>query len=147
VKVGYSYSWLLPASDLARIQEVIGTLRHRAIDLGGEVGDVRVLTGDEAQAVQQDAKVAVLFTATLPGATEGQYGLAAAGISSGPQSWSWHGAVVVSDVRIVSQLHAAAAALGLEVVEGYAGMVFESKKDNHGVVQVEQRQAFDWTDF
>lgn len=147
MKVGYSYSWLLPAGDLAQVQEIIGTLRHRAIELGSEVGGVSVLTGDDAQAVQQDAQVAVVFTATLPGATEGRYGLGAAGNLSDPQSWSWNGAVEVSDVRTVSQLHAAAAELGLEVVEGYGGMVFMSRKNALGVVQVEQRRAFDVENF
>jgi hypothetical protein len=51
---------------------------------------------------------------------------------------------MVSDVRKVSELHAAAADLGLEVCESYAGMVFESKKNGHGVVEVEQRSAFNW---
>ena len=147
MRVGYSYSWFLPAGDHAQVREVIDKLRQHAVDLGGEAGDVHVLTGDEAQAVQRDAQAAVVFSATLPGATKGRYGLAATGYSSGPQSWSWSGTVVVSDVRIVSPLHAAAAELGLEVTEGYGGMMFESKRNALGVVEVEQRQAFDWTDF
>ena len=147
MRVGYGYSWFLPAGDLALVWEVIDKLRQHAVELGGKVGDVSTLTGDEAQVVQQDAQAAVLFTATLPGATEGRYGLSAAGISSGPQSWSWSGAVVISDVRAVSQLHADAAELGLEVVEGYGGMIFTSKKNAQGGVEVEQRQMLDWTNF
>lgn len=143
MRVGYSYSWLLPAGDVVHVREVIDKLHQHAVELGGGAGDVHVLTGDEAQAVQRDAQAAILFTATLPGATEGRYGLAATGISSGPQSWSWNGAVVVSDVGIVSQLHAAAAELGLEVAESYAGMMFESNRNALGVVEVEQRWAFD----
>lgn len=147
MRVGYGYSWSFPAGDLAQVREIIAKLRQHAVELGGEVGDVRVLNGVEAHAMRHDAQAAVMFTATMPGATEGRYGLAAAGNSSGPQSWSWNGAVVVSDVRTVSQLHAAAAKLGLGVVESYAGMMFESKRNALGVVEVEQRQAFDWTDF
>ena len=147
MKLAYVYSWLLPAGDLAQVREVINKLRQNAVEFGGEVGGVSVLTGNDAGTVQQDAQAAVLFTATLPGATQGQYGLAAAGISSRPQSWSWRGAVVISDVRAVSLLHSAAAELGLEVVEGYAGMVFTLKKSAQGVVQVEQRRVFDWTNF
>lgn len=143
MRVGYSYSWFLPAGHLALVREVIDRLRQHAVELGGEAGDVRVLTGDDAQAVQPNALAAVLFTATLPGATEGRYGLAAAGISS----WAWHGSVVSSDVRAVSQLHEAAAELGLEVAESYAGMVFTLKKNALGVVEGEQRWAFDGTDF
>lgn len=147
MNVGYGYFWSLPAVDLAQVREVIFKLRQHAVELGGEVGSVSVLTGDEAQAVQPEARHGVVFPATLPGATQGQYGLAAAGISSWPQSWSWHGAVVVSDVGIVSQFHAAAAELGLEVAESYAGMMFESKRNALGVVEVEQRQAFDVENF
>jgi len=102
-----------------------------------------VLTGDEAQAVQPKAHHAVMFTATIPGSTEGKYGLAAAG----DFSWSWSGAVVISSARMVSEFHAAAADLGIEVVERYGGMVFTSGKNASGVVEVEQRQAFDWIDF
>ena len=147
MRVGYSYSWFLPAGDHAQVREVIDKLRQHAVELGGEVGDVSVLAGDDAQAVQQDAQAAVVFTATLPGATEGRFGFSATGNSSGPQSWSWNGAVVVSDVRIASQLHAAAAELGLEVVEGYGGMIFTSRKNALGVVEVEQRWAFDVENF
>lgn len=147
MRVGYGYSWFLPAADHAQVREVIFKLRQHAVELGGEAGDVHVETGDEAHAVQRDAQAAVLFTATLPGATEGRYGLAAAEISSGPQSWSWNGAVVVSDVRIVSHLHAAAAELGLEVVEQYGGMIFTSRNNALGVVEVEQRLAFDLDNF
>jgi hypothetical protein len=55
------------------------------------------------------ARLAVLFTVTMPGTTERKYGLAAAGNSS----WSWSAAVVVSGVRKVGELHSAAAALPL----------------------------------
>ena len=143
MNVAFTYSWLLPAGDVAQVQAIIEQLRLHAIELGGEVGDVIVLIGDEAQAVQPEARQAVTFSATIPGASEGKYGLA----TTGDFSWSWSGVVVVSSVRTVSQLHAAAAALGLEVAEVYAGMVFTSKKNAHGVVEVDHRQAFDWADF
>lgn len=143
MNLGYSYSWRMPAGDLAQVRAVIEALHQRAVELGGEVGDVIVLSGDEAQAVRLGARQAVLFTATVPGASVGKYGLA----STGDSWWSWSGAVVISSARTVSQLHAAAASLGVEVTEGYAGTVFESKKNAHGLVEVEQRAVFDWTDF
>lgn len=143
MKVAYSYSWLLPAGTLAYVREIIDKLRNYAVELGGDAGDVVVLTGDEAGAVRPGSRVAVIFTATIPGASEGRYGLAVVTDSS----WSWSGAIVVSDVRKVGELHAAAAALSMEVVEEYAGMVFTSKKNGEGVVEVEQRLASDWTDF
>lgn len=143
MQVGFTYSWRLPADDLAQVRGIIEQLRKHAIELGGEVSDVSVLTGDEAKAVQPKARQAVMFAATIPGASEGKYGLAAAGDFS---SW-WSGAVVISSARTVSEFHAAAADLGIEVVERYAGMVFTSKKNAAEVVVTEQRQAFDWTDF
>lgn len=143
MKFGFNYSWGLLAGDLAQVQGIIERLRQHAIELGGDAGEVTVLTGEEAEAALLGARFAVLFTATMPGTTEGTYGLAAAGNTS----WSGSGAVVASDVRRVSELHAAAADLGLEVVEEYAGMIFTSKKNGAGVVVTEQRQAFDWTDF
>jgi hypothetical protein len=143
VRIAYNYSWLLPNGTLAQVQEIIDKLRNYAVELGGDAGDVILLTGDEAEAVQPGVQVAVSFLATVPGASEGRYGLA----STGNCSWSWSGSVLVSDVRPVGVLHAAAVALDLEVVESYAGMVFTSKKNGQGIVEVTQRSAFDWTDF
>lgn len=143
MKVGFSYSWFLPVGDLAQVHEIIERLRQHAVELGSDAGDVVVLTGEEAEAVQPGAQVAVLFMATMPGTTEGKYGLAA----TGNFSWAWSGAVLVSDVRKVSELHAAAAGLGVEVCECYAGMIFDSKKNAAGAVVTEQRQAFDLSEF
>ena len=144
MNLAFTYSWLLPVAGIAQVRAIIEQLRQHAIELGSEsVSDVIVMTGDDAHAVQGETRQAVTFTATIPGATKGKYGLA----SAGDFSWSWSGAVVVSSVRTVSQLHAAAAALGLEVAEIYAGMIFTSRKNAQGVVEVDQRQAFDWTDF
>ena len=111
-------------------------------ELFGPVASV-IRVSDDAQAVQPKARHAVMFAATIPGSIEGRYGLALAGNSS----WSWSGGVIISSARTVSEFHAAAAELGIEVVEGYAGMVFTSRKNAVGAVVTEQRQAFDWTDF
>ena len=144
MKVAFSYSWRLPTGDPAHVREIIERLRQHAVELGSEsVSDLCVLTGDDAQAVQPKARHAVMFAATIPGSIEGRYGLALAGNSS----WSWSGGVIISSARTVSEFHAAAAELGIDVVEGYAGMVFTSRKNAVGAVVTEQRQAFDWTDF
>lgn len=143
MNVAYAYSWRLHAAESSHVEVVIDSLRRHAVELGGEAGEVVVLNGKDAEAVKPGSRAAVLFTATVPGATEGKYGLATAGNSS----WSWNGAVMISDVRTVSQLHAAAADLGLEVVESYGGMVFTSRRNGQGVVEVVQRSAFDGTDF
>lgn len=143
MKVAFSYNWSLPTGDLAQVREIMERLRKHAVELGGDAGDVVVLTGDEAEAVKPGSQVAVFFLATIPGATEGRYGLAWVGNTP----WSWNGAVVISSARTASDLHAAAADLGIEVVEEYAGMIFTSKKNAAGAVVTEQRQAFDWNDF
>ena len=70
MKIAFTFSWLLRDGDIAQVRDIMTKLRQHAIDLGGEVGDLIVQTGDEAQA---------MFTATLPGAREGNYGLASAG--------------------------------------------------------------------
>ena len=66
--------------------------------------------------------------------------------SSDPISWSWKRGVVASSVKKVGEFHSTAAKFGVEVVEAYAGMIFTSKKNALGIVEVEQRPAFDWTD-
>ena len=147
MNVAFSYHWSLPEADFAQVRIIIEALRQTAIELGGDVGDVIVLKGPDAQAVQPAARQAILFTATLPGATEGRYGLAAPEISSGPLFWAWSGALVVSAMRDVGHFHGAAAGLGIEVTESFAGMIFTSNKNAFGIVETEQREAFDWTDF
>ncbi len=135
MNVGYTFSWLLPSGDIAQVRDIIAKLRLHAIELGGEVGDMIEGNGDDAQAV--------LFTATIPGATESRYGLA----SAGDFSWAWKGSVIVSSMKQISELHGAAALLGIEVVEAFGGMVFTTTKNPDGVVESEQREAFDWTNF
>ena len=143
MNVAYSYSWLLPSGTIAQVRQIIEQLRQTAIDMGSEAVDpVIVLTGDEAQAMQPEPRQVVMFTATIPGATEGRYGLVAAEISSGPVSWTWSGTVIVSSVKTVGEFHQTAVSLGIEVIESYAGMVFISKKNAEGVVETEQRPAF-----
>ena len=81
MNLAFTYSWLLPDGDVAQVRAIIEQLRLHAIELGSEsVSDVIVLTCDEAQAVQPKGRQAVTFTATVPGATEGRYGLASAGV-------------------------------------------------------------------
>jgi hypothetical protein len=108
---------------------------------------VIVLGGNDAQAVHPEARQAVMFVATIPGASEGRYGLATPEISSALLSWSWNGSVIVSAMREVGHFHSVAAGLGVEVVESFAGMTFTSKKNAFGIVETEQREAFDLKDF
>lgn len=149
LNVAFSYSWLLLFGDTTQVRSIIESLRLYAIDLGSEaVGPVVVLTGKEAQAVRQDADAVVMFTATIPNATgeSGQqtYGL---GFLSEEKSWSWSGGVRTCSFKEISELMHHAASLGIFVGTTFAGMVMEYRRNEAGEIEVEQRPAFDWTDF
>jgi hypothetical protein len=138
MKVAFGYSWKLTSEDTADVRGIIESLRHQAIDLGSEgVGDV--LTCEDARSV----KPAIMFTAIIPGSSEGRYGLALRERSS----WSWNDAVLASDFRILGHFHRAAANLGIEVVQSFGGMIFTSKKNDAGIVEVSHESAFDWSNF
>jgi hypothetical protein len=148
MNVVYAYSWLLPAGDTAQVRSIIESLRQYAIDLGSEaVGPVVVLTNEQANTIRQDADHVIMFTAIIPNATsEGgpqRYGL---GFSPEKKGWSWSGAERVSRFTISEFMHHAAS-LGIFVGTTFAGMVMEYKKNSAGEIEVEQRPAFDWTDF
>ncbi len=145
LNVAYSYSWLLPSSDIAQVRSIIESLRQYAIDLGSEsVSDVIVLTSNEAQAVRSDANHVIMFAATIPNTkAEGgpqRYGL---GFSPEEKSWTWSGVVRVSSFKEISGLMIHAASLGIFVGTTFAGMVMEYRKNSSGEIEVEQRPAFD----
>ncbi len=149
LNVAYSFSWLLPSGDTAQVRSIIESLRQYAIDSGSEsVSDVIVLTGNEAQAARPDADHFVLFTAIIPNArSEGgpqRYGL---GFSPEEKSWTWSGVVRVSSFREISGMMVHAASLGVFVGTTFAGMLMEYRRNAEGEIEVEQRPAFDWTDF
>ena len=132
--LAYSFSWFLNDADIAQVRDIIESLRQHAIDLGSKsVSEMEV---------QSDAHQ-VYFIATIPGSTEGKYGLA----STETFSWSSNGTVVISSAKTVGEFHHRAASLGIQIIEIYAGMIFESKKNADGIVETEQRPAFDLTDF
>ena len=144
--VGYDFSWKF-IGDITQVQEIIEQLRLRAIELGGaSVCDVIVVTGDDASAVQSEARQVVMFTATIPNTNEGCYGFASSENSSGPKLWTWNGCVVVSSFTVITKLHFAAANLGIEVQEGFAGLAMSLKKNAEGMVEVNHRLMFDMTD-
>ena len=149
LNVAYSYSWLLPSGDTTLARAIIESLRQYAIDLGSEeVGPVVVLTGNEAQAVRPNADHVIMFTAIILNATsEGgpqRYGL---GFSPEEKSWTWSGVVRVSSFKEISGMMVHAASLGVFVGTTFAGMVMEYRSNAKGEIEVEQRPAFDWTDF
>ena len=145
----YSYSWLLPSGNTAQVRAIIESLRHFAIDLRSEaVGPVVVLTGNEAQAVRPNADCVIMFTASVPNAKSDSgpqsYGL---GFSPEKKSWSWSGIVRVSSFREISELMHHGASLRIFVGMTFAGMIVEYKRNAEGEIEVQQRPAFDWTDF
>jgi hypothetical protein len=149
LNVAYSYSWLLPSGDTALARAIIEALRQYAIDLGSEaVSDVIVLTGKEAQAVRSDADHVIMFTAIVPNTKSDsgpqRYGL---GFSPEEKSWTWSGVVRVSSFREISGMMVHAASLGVFVGTTFAGMLMEYRRNAEGEIEVEQRPAFDWTDF
>lgn len=149
LNVAYSYSWVLPPGDTAQVRSIIESLREHAIELGGDaIGPVVVLIGKEAQAVRQDAEAVFMFTATIPNATgEGgpqNFGL---GLSPEKKSWTWSGGFRVSSFKPMSELMHHAASLGIFVGTTFAGMVMEYRRNEAGEIEIEQRPAFDWTDF
>lgn len=144
MNITYSYRWSLFGPAFGDARSVVERLRRVAINLGGVADEfTETLTWETAHAVRPGCLWAAQFTATIPGASEGRFGLG----SVDNHSWSWDGTLVVRDTRIVGEFHAAAANLGVEVVEVFAGMVFTSKKNAFGVVEFEQRPAFDADDF
>ena len=149
LNVAYSYSWLLPSGDTAQVRDIIESLRQFAIDLGSEaVGPVVLLTGEAAQAIRSDAECVIMFTATIPNTkAEGgpqNYGL---GFSPEGKSWTWSGVVRASSFREISARMVHAASLGISVSTMLAGMIMEYRRNAAGEIEVEQRPAFDWTDF
>ena len=149
LNVAYSYSWLLPSGDTAQLRAIIESLRQYAFDLGSEsVSDVIVLIGNDAQAVRSDAECVIMFTATIPNTkAEGgpqNYGL---GFSPEGKGWTWSGVVRASSFREISAHMVHAASLGISVSTMLAGMIMEYRRNTHGVIEVEQRPAFDWTEF
>lgn len=149
LNVAYSYSWLLPSGDTALARAIIEALRQYAIDIGSEsVSDVIVLSGKEAQAARSDAECVVMFTATIPN-TKGEGGPQRYGLGFSPEkkSWTWSAVVRVSSFKEISGMMVHAASLGVFVGTTFAGMVMEYRSNAKGEIEVEQRPAFDWTDF
>lgn len=149
LNVAYSYSWLLPSGDIALVRAVIESLRQYAIDIGSEsVSDVIVLSGKDAQAVRSGADHVIMFTATIPN-TKAEGGPQNFGLGFSPEekAWTWSGVVRASSFREISAQMVHAASLGISVSTMLAGMIMEYRRNAAGEIEVEQRPAFDWTDF
>ena len=151
------YSWRLPSGDGALARRIVQQLREQAVHIGLQsVSELVVVTGEEAKKDQRlprryvwtpdgsdrplpPAEV-VFFTAKLPGGERATFGL---GKYQGEEDggWSWGGVARTYALRTFDEFCLAAAELGVEVTESFAGVVFIHKKDEAGKVQTEQREA------
>lgn len=151
------FSWRLPSGDSTLARRIMEQLRERAIQLGFEaVSELVVLAGEEAEKDQRlprryvwtpdgsdrpllPAEV-VFFTATLPGGERATFGLGKY-LGDAEGGCSWCGVARTYALRTFDAFCRAAAELGVEVVESFAGVVFTHKRDEAGQVQTEQREA------
>jgi hypothetical protein len=156
--ISVSYSWRLPSGDAALARRIVEQLRERAAQVGLQsVSELVVLGGEEAERDQRlprqyvwspdggdrplrPAEV-VFFTATLPGGERASFGL---GKYQGTEDdgWSWGGVARTFDLRTFDNFSLAAAELGVEVQEVFAGVVFTHKRDATGEVQTVQRRRW-----
>jgi hypothetical protein len=133
LNVVYAYSWHLPSSDAANAHRIMEELRAYCIELGcEEVGSL---------CVKPDS---VRFAAVVPDAGQHEFGLTSSLEENSRSTSSW---LRVSSFEEISEIMHYAASLGIFVGTTFAGMVMEYKKNSAGEIEVEQRPAFDWTDF
>jgi hypothetical protein len=146
MNVAYSYLWRLPDSGVDVVMGIVEELRQYALKMGAEsVGDLIVLTDNDAHMVSTGASHVVMFEAILPTVSSAtlptvgieQYGLA----SSDGRSFEWSSVVRVTSFQEISKLMHAAAELGIETHQTFAGMVMSGKKNNEGEVIYDQHYA------
>ena len=129
LNVIYAYSWLLQSSDLATVQRIMESIRAFCIELGcEEVGDLLV---------QPDS---VGFSAVVPNAGRHEFSLA---VSPGDSSYKTSGWLRVSSFKEISHIMFHCATLGVDVLTAFAGMNLCYRRNAFGVIEVEQRSAFD----
>ncbi len=129
LNVVYAYSWDLPSSDAANAHRIMEKLRAYCIELGCEaVGEL---------SVKPDS---VQFTAVVPNAGQHEFGLT---FSPEENSWSTSSWLRVSSFREISEIMFNAAQQNLFVRTAFAGMEMCYRQNDLGVIEVEQRPAFD----
>lgn len=126
--VAYFYSWQLTSSDLATVQRIMESLRAFCIELGCEaVGDL---------SVKPDS---VAFKVTVINAGQHEFGLT---LTSKDSSWKTSGWLRCSSFREVSNVMFQAAQQGMNVRTAFAGIEMIYRRNALGVVETEQRSAF-----
>ena len=126
----YAYSWSLRSSDLASVQRIMECIRAFCIELGcEEVSDLLV---------QPDT---VGFSAVVPDAGQHEFGMT---FSAEDSSFKANGWLRCSSFREISNVMIQAAKQGVDVVRtSFAGVEMIYRRNEFGVVEVEQRSAFD----
>jgi hypothetical protein len=133
LNVAYFYSWSLPASDLATVQRIMESIRAFCVELGCE--DVSDLL------VKPDS---VGFYAVVPNAGQHQFGLT---FSPEDSSWKTSGWLRVSSFRDISHIMFNAAKEGILVRTAFVGTEMIYRRNALGVIEIEQRPAFDPDEF
>lgn len=125
----YVYSWTLQRSDLAAVNRIMESIREFCIELGCEgVGEL---------SVQPDS---VGFKAIVPNAMQHEFGL---GFSPKDSSWKTSGWLRCSSFKEISQIMFHCATLEVDVLTAFAGVNLCYRRNDLGVIEVEQQPAFD----
>lgn len=125
----YAYSWALPSSDLDTVQRIMESIREFCLELGcEEVSDLLV---------KPDS---VGFTAVVPNAGQHEFGLT---LSLKDSSWRTSSWLRCSSFKEISQVMFQAAQQGIDVRTAFAGMEMCYRRNELGVIEVEQQPAFD----
>ena len=125
----YAYSWLFQSSDLATVQSVMESIRDFCIELGcEEVSDLSV------------KPIAVGFKVTVINAGQHEFVL---NLSPETSSWKTSGWLRCSSFREISEVMFQAAKQGVDVRTAFAGMEMCYRRNALGMIEVEQRSAFD----
>jgi hypothetical protein len=143
MQVAFSYAWSLSHCTPVEVRRTIEQLRSFAISIGSiNVSEVNELCCEGG--LDSHSSRGLKFDATLPNTQTPQtFGLTL----QEDNSFGWSGSLSVSSFREISILMHSAAELGIEVTQGFAGMIIALKRDGDGVVQVEQCLAFNLDDF
>ena len=133
LNVAYSYSWHLPSSDITHVLRIMEQLRAFCIELGCEaVGEL---------SVKPDS---VAFKVTVVNAGQHEFVLT---FSPEDSSWKTSGWLRVSSFKEISHIMFQAAQQGMNVRTAFAGMEICYRRNEFGVVEVEQQPAFDLNQF
>lgn len=129
----YAYSWRLASNDLASVHQVMEALRTFCVEHGcEEVTDLDVKTNS------------FKFRATVPNADHHVFNLT---LSDEENCWTASSWLRVSSFKEISKIMFQAATHGIAVRTTFAGMVMCYRKNNLGVIEVDQRSAFDQDTF